>query len=66
MCFICQDTGEIFISPEDRDPIYSNGTTRKEPCPICFNLYELDKIIMDAKRNLKVIRSLKMNQKYMI
>ena len=67
MCFICQNTGEVFISPEDRDPIYSNGTTRKEPCPICndFSFKELDRIIIEHKIYNKIIKSIRMNQSFL-
>lgn len=60
MCFICQDTKEIFV----KSPTFLNNS---EPCPICndLSLKELDRIIHCHKRNGTSIKSIKMTQKFL-
>ena len=60
MCFICQDTGHIYIKEIGKERGEVGG---QESCPICcdFSLYELNRVILNSKKNLKPIKVIRMN-----
>jgi len=63
MCFLCNDSGEVFILSSESHKNDSNGLSIPQPCPMCcnFSLAELNNIVKNEKITGNIIASIDMS-----